>query len=125
MGGRRALRPAPPTRAPASRVGDPAPVRSLRSALKSDIRSERHTADDRVLDSQMVEERNDAVCVRVHPVHRRVSGFVRHAVTRKVEKHDPVAGLGQRVRKRSVQVAVEQQPVEVDENLRSRAVHLV
>ena len=73
----------------------------------------------------MVEQRDHAFGVRVHPVHGGVSRLVGHAVTRQVEQDHPVAGSSERGRDRTIEVAVEQKAVQIDENLRARTVHLV
>jgi hypothetical protein len=99
--------------------------RRLGGTQKSDVRAEGHPAYDGSGKTQMVEQRDDTVGVRVHTVCRRVPWFVRHAVPGKVEQHYPVAGTRQCGCDRSVEVAVEQEPVQVNEDLRTRTVHFV
>ena len=100
--------------------------RRLRSALERDIRTERHTAHDGSGEAEVVEQtprrnprtspscasRRGAAC----PTSRVPEGRAR--TTRLPARARDVASGRLRLR-------VEEKPVEVDENLRSRAVHLV
>ncbi len=58
-------------------------------------------------------------------MHRRVPRLVRHSVARQVEKNNPISCPRERCSERSVEIAVEQKPVQVDDNLRTGTVHLI
>ena len=69
--------------------------------LERRVRAERRAADDRLVDAEVVEQRDDVLGEEAHAVAPHLRRPVRAAVAEQVERDDAVAALGERARQRA------------------------
>ena len=96
-----------------------------RRGLERDVRAERGAADDRLVELEVVEQRDHLLAEVRHRVAPHVARAVRRAVAEQVERDDAVAAVGERLRQRLVHARPEQQPVQQDHRSRTAPVRPV
>ena len=93
-----------------------------RGDLERRVRAERRAADDRLVDAEVVEQRDHVLGEEAHAVVLHLRRARRAAVAEQVERHDAVAALGQGAGEADVHALAEQQAVEQDRHPRALAV---
>ena len=95
------------------------PLGMANRQLERDVGAERGAADDRPLQAEVVEQREDLLGEQRHRVEPQVVGLVGAAVAEQVDADHPVAALGKRRAEPVEHVPVHQQAVDEDDRRRS------
>jgi hypothetical protein len=98
------------------------PLRGQRGHLQRHVGAQRSAPDDRLVDLQVIEQRDDLLAEEGHRVDAHVVRALRAPVPQQVDRDDSVAALGQGARQRRLHRLRQQQAVHEHDHARALAV---